>query len=395
MKNLPVITLKQGKEHSLKRFHPWVFSGAVKSVDPNLKEGDIVEIFSEKGEYLATAHLQSGSIVAKVFSFQRIVTGYDFWKEKIKHAYLLRRDLGLTESIHTNCYRLVHGEADGIPGLIIDWYNGTAVVQVRSLGIHNIKELIVNALMEIYKSNLNAVYYKSGDLMGKATGLSVEDGYLYGTKTEGIVLENDCRFFINWESGQKTGFFVDQRDNRQLLSTYSKNKTVLNTFSYSGGFSVYALKSGASFVHSVDSSATAIELTEKNTGLNGFNENNHKSYVADVKTFLNNTDSEYDIIILDPPAFAKNIKNRHHAVIGYKNLNLLAMKKIKKGGLLFTFSCSQAIDRSLFTSTVTAAALESGRNMVILHHLSQPPDHPVSIYHPEGEYLKGLVLKFD
>lgn len=395
MKNLPVIILKQGKEHSLKRFHPWVFSGAVKCADPDLKEGDIVEILSEKGEYLATAHLQSGSIVAKVFSFQRIAAGYDFWKEKIHHAYLLRHDLGLTENIHTNCYRLVHGEADGVPGLIIDWYNDTAIVQVRSLGIHNIKEFIVHALMEIYKSNLRAVYYKSGELIGKATGLSVEDGYLFGNKTDGIVFENDCSFFIDWESGQKTGFFIDQRDNRQLLSAYSKNKSVLNTFCYSGGFSVYALKSGASFVHSVDSSATAIELTEKNTGLNGFNENSHKSYVADVKSFLNDADSEYDIIILDPPAFAKNIKNRHHAIIGYKNLNLLAMKKIKKGGLLFTFSCSQAIDRSLFTSTVTAAALESGRNMVILHHLSQPPDHPVSIYHPEGEYLKGLVLRFD
>ena len=395
MKNLPVIILKQGKERSLKRFHPWVFSGAVKSTDIDLKEGDVVEIHSEKGEYLATAHFQSGSIVAKAFSFQKIVADYTFWKEKIYHAYLLRCDLGLTNNTHTNCYRLIHGEADGLPGLIIDWYNGTAVVQARSLGIHNIKEFIINALIEIYKGNLKAIYYKSGDLIGKATGLSVEDGYLYGCKTDGIVLENDCSLFIDWESGQKTGFFIDQRDNRQLLSAYSKNKSVLNTFCYSGGFSVYALKSGASYVHSVDSSAAAIELTEKNAGLNGYNEKNHKSYVSDVKSFLNVADSEYDIIILDPPAYAKNINNRHHAVIGYKNLNLLSMKRIKKGGLLFTFSCSQVIDRSLFTSTITAAALESGRNISILHHLSQPPDHPVSIYHPEGEYLKGLVLKFD
>jgi len=395
MKNLPVIVLKQGKEHSLKRFHPWVFSGAVKSADSHINEGDIVEIFSEKGEYLATAHFQSGSIIAKIFSFYRVTADYNFWKDKIYHAFLLRLDIGLVENQHTNCYRLVHGEADGLPGLIIDWYNGTAVVQSRSLGIHNLKDDIVNALIEIYKNKLKAVYYKGGDLIGKATGLSVDDGYLFGRKTESIVFENDCSFFIDWESGQKTGFFIDQRDNRKILSAYANNKSVLNTFCYSGGFSIYALKSGASSVHSVDSSATAIELTEKNTGLNGFNESNHKAYIADVKTFLNTAESEYDIIILDPPAFAKNIKNRHHAVIGYKNLNLQAMKKIKKGGLLFTFSCSQAIERSLFISTVTAAALETGRNMVILHHLSQPPDHPVSIYHPEGEYLKGLVLKFD
>ena len=290
MKNFPSIFLKPGKEHSLKRFHPWVFSGAISRADAGLQDGDIAEIFSDKGEYLATAHLQTGSIVAKAFAFDRSFPDKAFWNEKLKRAFLLRQSLGLTESKTTNCYRLVHGEADGLPGLIIDWYNGTAVVQVRSLGIHNIRDFIVEELVEIYKEKLKAVYYKSGELIEKASGIAVEDGYLFGNKTDGLVLENGCAFFIDWESGQKTGFFIDQRENRHLLGMYSKNKTILNTFCYSGGFSVYALKAGADEVHSVDSSATAIELTKKNIILNGFNDNSHKSYVADVKSFLSKSD---------------------------------------------------------------------------------------------------------
>lgn len=391
----PALILKPGKEHSLKRFHPWVFSGAVQKADPLTSDGDIVEVLSHKGEFLGLAHYHTGSIIAKVFSFSKVIPDKQFWLGKIKNAFILRQGLYLTDNRQTNCYRLVHGEGDGLPGLIIDWYNGTAVVQARSLGMHNIREIITGSLIEIYKGLLRSVYYKSSDLIGRNSGLNIEDGYLYGNKSENIITENDHQFFVDWETGQKTGFFIDQRENRKALSFYAKDKSILNTFCYSGGFSVYALQAGASSVVSIDSSAAAIALTEKNIRLNGFSGENHNAVITDVKDFLNKTGENFDIIVLDPPAYAKNISNRHHAVIGYKNLNLQAMKKIKKGGLLFTFSCSQAIDRQLFTSTVTAAAIETGRNITILQHLSQPADHPVSIYHPEGEYLKGLVLLID
>lgn len=395
MKSFPTLILKPGKEHSLKRFHPWVFSGAVQKADTTISDGDIVEILSHNGEFLGLGHYHTGTIVTKVFSFVKTETGSDFWYGKIEKAYQLRQRLKLTDQPETNCYRLVHGEGDGLPGLIIDWYNGTAVIQSRSLGMSNIKEIIADALHEIYQDKLKSVYYKSSELIGRNSEEKTEDGYLSGSRTEGIVTENGHQLYVDWETGQKTGFYIDQRENRKALSFYAKDKSILNTFCYSGGFSVYALKAGASSVVSVDSSASAIALTEKNIVLNGLSEKNHNAVIADVKDFLNKTEEKFDIIVLDPPAYAKNISNRHHAVIGYKNLNLQAIRKIKKGGILFTFSCSQAIDRQLFESTVTAAAIETGRNITILQHLSQPADHPVSIYHPEGEYLKGMVLMID
>ncbi|MBI5218593.1 MAG: class I SAM-dependent rRNA methyltransferase [Bacteroidia bacterium] len=395
MANLPQITLKPGKDEALRRRHPWVFSGAIKSITCKLNEGDSVEVFSYDGRYLATGHFAKGSIAVRIFSFTQIIPDYRFWERKIFDAYVLRKRLGMVDNIETNAYRLVHAEGDGMPGLIIDIYGDTAVIQAHSLGMHRIRHEISTALQKIYDGRLKAVYDKSSAALPESLKLNFQDGYLFGKPGINEISEYGNRFYINWEEGQKTGFFIDQRENRKLLGQYSMNKKVLNTFCYSGGFSVYALKSGAALVHSVDSSKKAIEWAVKNIEMNGFSPDIHTCYTQETTEFLKTAEEKYDVIILDPPAYAKRLDAKHYAVQGYKRLNLLAFQNIRSGGILFTFSCSQVIDRKLFTDTIIAAAIESGRNIRILHHLSQPADHPVNIYHPEGEYLKGLVLFVD
>lgn len=391
MKNTyPSITLHHGKDHAVRRFHPWVFSGAIKSVSTDLEDGDIVDVFSSKSEYLATGHFAKGSIAVRLFSFEQIEINNSFWKNKLQQAYQLRSNIGLVNNSETNVYRLVHAEGDGLPGLIIDIYNDTAVIQTHSAGMYHFRNIISEVLLEIYQGNLKAVFDKSAETLAVN---DVSNGYLFGKSTENFfVKENGCKFLIDFEEGQKTGFFVDQRENRKLLMDFCKGKNVLNTFCYTGGFSVFAVKAGAEIVHSVDSSKKAIEMAQKNLTLNGFDSAHHSCIASDTLEYLKNNESGYDVIVLDPPAYAKHMSAKHNAVQGYKRLNVMAINKIKKGGILFTFSCSQIIDRKLFADTITAAAIESGRQIQILHHLSQPPDHPVSIFHPEGEYLKGLVL---
>lgn len=391
MQEFKKIVLKQGKDDALKRFHPWVFSGAIQNIQEGISEGDIVNIYSSKGNYLGTGHFQQGSIAIKVFTFKEQSIDNAFWEWKIKNAYLLRERIGLTEMSSTNAYRLVFGEADGLPGLIIDFYNDTAVMQCRSVGMYNLRFIFTEILKTILKEKLKAVYDKSNEVLPE--NYKTTDGLLWGSPLENSIIENDNNFHIDLESGQKTGFFIDQRENRELLKKYSYNRTVLNTYSYTGGFSVYALKGGATKVVSVDSSSKAIEMTKKNIQLNGFENTNHEEYCEDVKKFFKESEEHFDIIILDPPAFAKNNAHKHNALMAYKQLNIIALKKVNSGGFLFTFSCSQAIDRYSFNSILMSAALESGRDVKILHQLSQPADHPISLFHPEGEYLKGLVLQ--
>ncbi|MEO6884634.1 MAG: class I SAM-dependent rRNA methyltransferase [Bacteroidia bacterium] len=390
--NFPKIILNSGKEHSLKRFHPWVFSGAIKIIPDTILEGDVVEVYTASNEYLGTGHFQKGTISVRIFSFLQTEVDELFWENKILKAFQYRKFIGLVDNLNTNAYRLVFGESDELPGLIIDFYNGTAVMQAHSIGMHLIRETLSNALKKVMGETLKAVYYKSVDTLPKIDSLIVENAYLYGKPDTNEILENGNKFFIDWENGQKTGFFLDQRDNRNLLSSFAKGKKILNTFCYSGGFSVYALNAGASEVHSVDSSQKAIDLTEKNILLNNHSAANHESFVADAFQFLNHKENFYDIIILDPPAFAKHRNVTHNAVMGYKRINAEAMRQIKPGGILFTFSCSQVIDKYLFNHTITSAAIQAGRNVKVLHYLSQPADHAVNMYHPEGEYLKGLVV---
>jgi 23S rRNA (cytosine1962-C5)-methyltransferase len=394
------VILHSGKDHSVKRFHPWVFSGAIKKISlppdypkDDLSEGDVVEVYTSQNEFLGMGHYQIGSIAIRMFSFTPVTPDYNFWKSKIQKAYDFRTQLNLTNNPSTNCYRLFFGEGDGLPGFIIDYYNGTAVFQSHSIGMHLIKQDIVKALQEIIGEKLVAVFDKSEETMPKQAAIKAPNGYLWKKENatiETIALENDNKFQVDWEGGQKTGFFLDQRENRALLGSYSKEKTVLNTFCYTGGFSVYAANAGAKEVHSIDISKKAIELTDRNIALN--NIKNHESHAVDTFDFLKNRENTYDIIVLDPPAFAKHQNVKHNAVMGYKRLNYEAIKQIKSGGLLFTFSCSQVVDKNTFNSTVMAAAIEAGRTVRVLHHLSQPPDHCVNIFHPEGEYLKGLVV---
>ncbi|HNY06903.1 MAG TPA: class I SAM-dependent rRNA methyltransferase [Bacteroidales bacterium] len=392
MNEFPKIILKHSKDEVVRRFHPWIFSGAIKAITGNPQDGDVVEIYSDNQQYLATGHYQTGSIAVKIFSHRQVVPDYSFWKSKIQAAYDLRKKIGLVDQEQTNVYRLIFTEGDGMPGLIVDIYGRTAVLQSHSVGMHNIKNHICNAITEIYGDKIQAIFDKSADTMQKMTGINTSDQYLFGNKINDDVVENGHKFSIDWETGQKTGFFIDQRQNRQLVAQYSDGKKVLNCFSYTGAFSVYALKAGATMVHSVDSSKKAIELTEKNIFLNNLDNTRHQSFNIDAKKFLPEMPDDYDLIILDPPAFAKHLHQRHQAIKGYKQINYQAIKKIKSGGILFTFSCSQAIDRNLFTSTVISAAIETGRDVKILHQLSQPPDHPINAFHNEGEYLKGLVL---
>ena len=396
MNNYPIIKLRKGKDEAVKRFHPWIFSGAIESADPGLQAGDIVTVVDSRNNILGTGFAEAGNIAVKVLSFDNRKIDRFFWKERLAKAFELRQLMGLTDNEHTNCYRLVHSEGDNLPGLIIDIYNKTAVVQAQTEGMALNVKTIAEVLMTIDGLNINSVYNKSSEAMQRMGKEAVEDGYLIGENSDDFVLENDSKFLVDWEGGQKTGFFLDQRFNRDLVRQLAKGKNVLNTFCYTGGFSVTALRGGANKVVSVDCSKKAIAACEKNIALNGFSIEDNPSVAEDAKLFLQNMKKgEFDLIILDPPAFAKNHKSLHKGLQGYKFINLEAMKKIKEGGLLFTFSCSQAVDKAQFQSIVMAAAIEAGRKAQIIFQLDQPDDHPVNIYHPEGAYLKGLVLKID
>lgn len=367
-----------------------MFSGAIAHTAPDLKNGQLVSVFSHRQEFLGTGHYQKGSITVRIISFEPKEINAAFWEEKLQNAYEMRAKIGLADNPATNVYRLVHGEGDQLPGLIIDHYHGTAVLQTHSVGMYQHREEISTALQTVYGEKLKAVYDKSAETLKGLAG--IENQFLYGAPLTNVVLENGCKYEIDWEKGQKTGFFIDQRENRKLLGTYSQGKKVLNTFCYSGGFSIAALEAGAAEVHSVDISAKAIELTEKNLQLNRQFDGKHASKVADVVKYIREIEQDYDVIVLDPPAFAKNMKARHNAVQAYKRLNAEALKHIKPGGILFTFSCSQVVDKQLFAHTITAAAIEVGRSVRILQQLTQPADHPINAFHTETEYLKGLVL---
>jgi len=386
------IVLKSGKDQSLKRFHPWVFSGAVKKIYGTVSEGDIVSVYSNQDEFLGLGHYQIGSIAVRVFSFTEVNPDRDFWKSKLEEAYRLRAALGLTDSQQTNVYRLVHAEGDGMPGLIIDIYNGTAVMQMHSIGMFQIRMQLAEILKEIMGDKLKAVFDKSSKTIPFKAGIEATDGFILGESSPEMVTENGLHFNVDWVEGQKTGFFIDQRDNRQLLSQYSKDRDVLNMFCYTGGFSFYAMKGGARSVHSVDSSGKAIDLTRENVELNYPDDKRHEAIVADAFDFLKDIKDKYDLIVLDPPAFAKHREALGHALQGYKRINAKAFEQIRPGGILFTFSCSQVVSKEKFREAVFSGAAIAGRTVRILHQMTQPADHPVSIYHPEGEYLKGLVL---
>lgn len=385
------IVLKSGKDQSLRRYHPWVFSGAIKKIYGEPSEGDVVALYDNKDEFLALGHYQVGSITVRVFSFEDMAPDYDFWKGKIFKAYEVRRQLSLAEVEPTNVYRLFHGEGDGIPGLIIDYYHGNVVIQIHSVGVFKLRDTLVQILKELYGEGLKCIFDKSQATMPFKAPINAKDEFLFGENDSEIVKENGLNFMIDWTSGQKTGFFIDQRENRSLLQKYSKDKSVLNMFCYTGGFSVYAVRGGARLVHSVDSSQKAIELVNKNVALN-FANPEHKAYCEDAFKYMQNIQGKYDLIVLDPPAFAKHQNVLHNALQGYKRLNQVALEQIRPGGILFTFSCSQVVSKENFRKSVFAASANAKRSVRILHQLTQPIDHPVNIYHPEGEYLKGLVL---
>lgn len=392
--SLPRIKLKRKKEESLLRCHPWIFSGAIDSSEGDPEEGDVVEVVTSAGDFIALGHCQIGSISVRVLTFEREQIDQAWWNGRLMAAYEMRRALGLADDPETTCYRLVHGEGDSLPGLVVDIYGSTAVVQCHSVGMYLAREQIAEAIRATYGERITAVYDKSSQTVPFNAGLDAVDGYLFGSSPDKreTVLENGNKFYINWERGQKTGFFIDQRENRELVRKYAKGRTVLNTFCYTGGFSVYALAGGAEAVDSVDSSELAVELTSQNIELNFGKNAPHRSIAADATEYIKEIGDQYDMIILDPPAFAKHHKVLGNAMQGYKRLNTRALSKIKSGGILFTFSCSQAVSRELFRTTVFSAAAIAGRKVRILHQLTQPADHPVNIYHPEGEYLKGLVL---
>ena len=390
----PVIRLYQGKEDAVLRFHPWIFSGAIEKGPQGLQAGDTVTVTDHKGRILGTGFCESESIAVKLLSFENRKIDEWFFLEKLTQAFEVRRLMGLADHPLTNCYRLVHSEGDGLPGLIIDLYHHTAVVQAQTEGMALHLNEITRALKLVPGLGIQAIYNKSAEAMRRmGKDDCIDDGYLFGSRLDETVMENGCQYKVNWEEGQKTGFFLDQRDNRDLVRQMAQGKTVLNAFGYTGGFSVAALKGGAKKVVTVDASRKAIEAAEENLLLNGYAKEDHPCVVADMKEYVNEMgDGEFDLIILDPPAFAKRHQDRHRGLQGYRFLNAEAIKKIAKGGLLFTFSCSQAVDRGTFQGIVTAAAIEAGRRVRILYQLSQPADHPINIFHPEGAYLKGLVL---
>jgi 23S rRNA (cytosine1962-C5)-methyltransferase len=398
------IVLKPGKDQSPRRRHPWVFSGAIAKLKGEAKEGDAVRVEASNGELLGTGHFSpGGSIAVRLFDFgpEAQLPSPEFWQLRLRNAYELRQRLGLASQPlapgqpRTDVYRLTHGEGDGLPGLIIDVYGDTAVIQTHSPGMYFARHDVAAALQQVIGANLRAVYDKSAETVPAQAVPDAQNGYLFGESSghEHLVTENGQQFAVDWETGQKTGFFIDQRDNRELLARYAPGRRVLNTFCYTGGFSVYALEAGASLVHSVDASKRAIELTGRNAQLSG-HADRHAAYAQDVQHFFKNPVSEqpYDLIILDPPAYAKHLSARHNALMGYKRLNLAGLRHLAPGGLLFTFSCSQVVSPELFEGAVLAAAIEAGRPARILHRLTQPADHPVSLFHPEGAYLKGLVL---
>lgn len=387
------VYLKPGKEESLKRFHPWVFSGAIARVEGEPEEGEIVDVYTSKKEFIACGHFQIGSIAVRVLSFVQETIDHEFWVRKLAVAKDLRVALGLIGNPQNNTYRLVHGEGDNLPGLIIDVYDHTAVMQAHSAGMHVYRMEIADALSEVMGDVIENIYYKSETTLPfKADLLSTENGFIKGGSPENVAMENGLKFHVDWLKGQKTGFFVDQRENRHLLERYAKGRNVLNMFCYTGGFSFYAMRGGANLVHSVDSSAKAIDLTNGNVELNFPGDARHKAYAEDAFKYLDRMGDQYDLIILDPPAFAKHRDALRNALRGYTKLNAKAFEKIRPGGILFTFSCSQVVNKENFRNAVFTAAAQSGRSVRILHQLTQPGDHPVNIYHPEGEYLKGLVL---
>ncbi len=386
------IILKPGKEDSLKRFHPWIFSGAIAKAEGSPEEGEVVEVFTSNNEFIAIGHAQIGSIAIRVLSFKQEPIDLSFWKKRLNAAFELRRSIGLVAGDQNNAYRMVHGEGDNLPGLIVDVYAQTAVMQAHSPGMHYARHDIAQAMKEVMADELQNIYYKSETTLPYKAELGQENEYLLGKHGEPIAIENGLKFHADWLKGQKTGFFVDQRDNRSLLEKYSHGRSVLNMFCYTGGFSFYAMRGNAQLVHSVDSSAKAIELTNKNVELNFPGDPRHQAFAVDAFKFLDNMESQYDLIILDPPAFAKHKNVLRNALQGYQKLNAKAFRKIKPGGILFTFSCSQVVSKENFRLAVFSAAAQSGRKVRILHQLTQPADHPINIYHPEGEYLKGLVL---
>ncbi|WP_337569910.1 class I SAM-dependent rRNA methyltransferase [Hallella sp.] len=386
------IYLKRGKEESLLRFHPWVFSGAIHHADAGIQEGETVRVIASTGDFIAVGHYQVGSIAVRVLSFSDITIDQSFWRERLAAAIIMRCHIGIADNPENNTYRLVHGEGDWLPGLVIDCYGSTAVMQAHSVGMHLNRMDICQALTDVMGGRIQQVYYKSETTLPYKAHLEEEDGFIFGHTDDDIAVENGLKFHVDWLRGQKTGFFVDQRENRSLLEHYSKDKTVLNMFCYTGGFSVYAMRGGAKCVHSVDSSAKAIEITNNNIGLNFPGDPRHEAYCEDAFRFLEERKDKYDIVVLDPPAFAKHRAALHNALKGYIRLNAKGIRLVKEGGLLFTFSCSQAVSKDQFRSAVFTAAAQSGRKVRIIHQLHQPADHPINIYHPEGEYLKGLVL---
>ena len=387
MKNLQ---LKRGKEDSLLRFHPWVFSGAIQQADGDLSEGEVVRVMRNDGTFLAVGHYQAGSIAVRILSFRDVEINEAFWYSRLESALRMRIAIGMADNPQNNTYRLVHGEGDLLPGLIIDVYGKTAVMQAHSIGMHLSRVQIAEQLAKVMGSRIENIYYKSETTLPFMDHM--ENGFLYGGSQENTAIENGLMFYVDWLHGQKTGFFVDQRENRSLLERYARGKRVLNMFCYTGGFSFYAMRGGAALVHSVDSSAKAIELTNRNVQLNFPGDNRHQAFCEDAFKFLEQADSQYDLIILDPPAFAKHRGALHNALKGYTRLNNKAFQKIQSGGILFTFSCSQVVTKDQFRNAVFTAAAQAGRKVRILHQLHQPADHPINIYHPEGEYLKGLVL---
>ena len=386
------VSLKRGKEESLKRFHPWIFSGAIQKADGGLEEGEVVRVITSEGDFIAVGHYQIGSIAVRVLSFSDVDIDDMFWQSRLESAFQMRRSIGIVDDPHNNTYRLVHGEGDNIPGLVIDIYGNTAVMQAHSVGIHQERMAIAKALVEVAGDRIANVYYKSETTLPYKAELGQEDGFIIGGSDDNLAMENGLKFHVDWLKGQKTGFFVDQRENRSLLERFAKGKKVLNMFCYTGGFSFYAMRGGAELVHSVDSSAKAIELTTRNVDMNFPGDTRHEAFCEDAFKYLDRMGDRYDLVILDPPAFAKHRGALHNALKGYTRLNTKAFEKIQKGGILFTFSCSQVVTKDNFRNAVFTAAAIAGRKVRILHQLHQPADHPINIFHPEGEYLKGLVL---
>ena len=392
MMNYKKIYLKKGKDESLKRFHPWVFSGAIQHTEGDIAEGETVRVINSNGEFIAIGHYQIGSIAMRVLSFEDIEIDFDFWLSRLQEALNMRISIGVADNPDNNTFRLVHGEGDHLPGLVIDCYGKTAVLQAHSVGMHVCRHIISKALLQVMGSRIENIYYKSETTLPFKADLSQENGFIHGESADNIAIENGLKFHVDWLKGQKTGFFVDQRENRALLEKYARGRSVLNMFCYTGGFSFYAMRGGAALVHSVDSSAKAIELTNANVEMNFPGDKRHQAFCDDAFKYLDAADGKYDLIILDPPAFAKHRAALHNALKGYTRLNVKAFERIKPGGIMFTFSCSQVVTKDNFRNAVFTAAAISGRRVRILHQLHQPADHPINIYHPEGEYLKGLVL---